>query len=121
MTDMAGLPLSIGHNYTYELYLKTVPALSVDTHTLSRHVEIMLRGEGGSVEIFWKTRFRVSGGAVRPTQWANLLGGGGFRGPIPLGIGVAPKYRRRKWSHLKIGQNRDCGCSTTDRSRAPEY
>ena len=52
MTDMAGLPLSIGHNYTYELYLKTVPALSVDTHTLSRHVEIMLRPEGGVNTLF---------------------------------------------------------------------
>ena len=31
--------------------------------------------------------------------------------------GATPKYGRRKWSYLKMGQNRDCGCST-DSSRS---
>ena len=33
---------------------------------------------------------------------------------------ATPKYGRRKWSNLKIAQNRDCGGST-DTPWSPEY
>ena len=38
---------------------------------------------------FWEFRFRDSGWAVRPNQWANLSGS--FWGPRPFGAGVAPR------------------------------
>ena len=69
---------------------------------------------------FGKLNFELVVAPSGPTYEQTFPGVFEVRDPGPRRRrGATPKYHRRKWSSLKNGPNRDCGCYT-DRSRSPE-
>ena len=77
------------------------------------------RGGGVQPKFFGNFEFELAVGPSGPTCGPTFPGV--FEVPDPRRRrGATPKYGHRKWSDLKIAQNRDCGGST-DTSRSPQY